>query len=907
MDEKQPEATVPIGFPEVLNAELDLIAARRGGGTSEGDRTNPYRRARAMNLAALAFSGGGIRSAVFNLGFLQGLANRKAVRGFDYLSTVSGGGYVGAWLSALLHRKKGDSQADDSKVHKLEGEYLATPPLGDIGGRENSGFPPPESAPVRFLRRYADYLDPRLGLSGDTLALVSLMVRNVAVIQMMLVSMLVAVFALLLLAGRAGRLFSCWEQPMAGGVGLILVALTTALWWSQRTTREKGQAGLHHPNTVIFFGVLLPALLSGVLIVIGLDLAAQDHAPVMGGLWVAVPVAAYGLAWLFTLRNLRAWVGMLGGAATLGGLLYLGMEGVSSLVAGAPFGHAIAFAPPVALALQGGVITVHLALAGSSISEQNREWWARAGGQGMFLALAWALAFCFLLYAPPLIAYGAEWSIAGGGLWVALSWIGTRLARGKDTDGRGGAPWKEIAALMAPWVFLAGMLAVVAWAFVATLPWVSFDGCCTLAATVEAYQGSLGGGDARALGIILGVAGGLFGLLVVFVDLNIFSAHSFYRNRLARTFMGASRKERKPNAFTGFDPEDDLKLDALAAQRPLHLINTNLNLTGGEELAWQTRRGASFLLSPLYCGYSTSTTLGAPIGGYRPTAEYGGGLSLATAVAVSGAAVSPNMGFHTSTSVAALLTAFNLRLARWCPNPMKENTWRKESPALAAWPLFAELFGGADGRNAWLNLSDGGHFDNLGLYELVRRRAALIIATDVAADGDYDFDDLAMVVRKLSVDFGVELQIDEAALDDIRPPAPAPGADPDTPPRFSKKHWAFGRICYPDGSDPGYLIYVKSSLTQDAPVDIRQYRDAHPDFPHESTADQWFDEDQFEAYRHLGQDIAEHLLDGLLKEGERGLSASELAHVLYERAKEALDESRPHGPCPATPRQGGRL
>jgi hypothetical protein len=100
MDDKQPEATAPIGFPEVLNAELDLIAARRSSRTPEGDRAKPYQRARAMNLAALAFSGGGIRSAVFNLGFLQGLANRKAVHGFDYLSTVSGGGYVGGWLIA---------------------------------------------------------------------------------------------------------------------------------------------------------------------------------------------------------------------------------------------------------------------------------------------------------------------------------------------------------------------------------------------------------------------------------------------------------------------------------------------------------------------------------------------------------------------------------------------------------------------------------------------------------------------------------------------------------------------------------------------------------------------------------------------------------------------------------------
>jgi hypothetical protein len=277
--------------------------------------------------------------------------------------------------------------------------------------------------------------------------------------------------------------------------------------------------------------------------------------------------------------------------------------------------------------------------------------------------------------------------------------------------------------------------------------------------------------------------------------------------------------------------------------------------------------------------------MGDPIGGYRPTAEYGGGLSLATVVAVSGAAASPNMGFHTSTSVAALLTAFNLRLARWCPNP-ERNQWKNAAPQWSAGPLFAELFGEANGKNAWLNLSDGGQFDNLGLYELVRRRATLILVTDVGADGKYQFDDLAMVVRKLAVDFGVILEIDESALDLIRPPSSRPGVDSCASSCFSEKHWAFGRIRYPDAA-PGYLIYVKSSLGAEAPVDIRQYRDVHPAFPHEPTADQWFDEDQFEAYRHLGQDIAEKLL-AELPSGKEDDAASLRAATLCKSVETML-------------------
>lgn len=933
MDEPQmkPVTSVPDGFPDVLNAELDLIEARRCGQTPTGDRAEPYQRARDMKLAALAFSGGGIRSAAFNLGFLQGIANRKALSVFDYLSTVSGGGYVGGWLSALLQRKSGGVPVGETEVGKLESEYLATPPVGS-GRGENTGFPSPESRPIRFLRRYADYLDPRLGLSGDTLALVALVLRNVAVMQMLLISMLITAFSLLLLlagekwvsphslltsAGPAVEaMFALIGMDYAApgrwlvfpAMFLLILSLAAAIF-SQATRRGERESGAEsmatrylpprsrkflkdYPNRIVAVDVLFPALLSGLLLAIALERAAKNHDPLTSGVWIAVPVAGYALAWLATLKSVRAWVGMVGGAATLGGGLGVGIGPISGLLAAAPFGHAIAFAPPVALAFQSLVITVHLALAGTAISEQSREWWARAGGQAMLIALGWMLAFCFLLYAPPLIQYGVEWSAAGGGLWVALTWVGARLAQGKDTGNAGGVGWKEVLTKIAPWAFLAGLLGLVSWAFVNMLPWVEFGGCCTLAAMVDSYQTSLAGGSAAVLGAIFVIAGVLFGLLLSFVDLNLFSAHSFYRNRLARTFMGASHDKRSPNPFTGFDPADDMKLAGLAGQRPIHLLNATLNLTGGEELAWQTRRGASFVFTPRHCGYSACSSMGKAFGGYRPTGEYGGGLSLATAVAVSGAAASPNMGFHTSTSVAALLTAFNLRLARWCPNP-EQAQWTKESPRWSAAPLFAELFGEANGRNVWLNLSDGGHFDNLGLYELVRRRVALILVTDVGADGKYEFEDLAMVVRKLSVDFGVRLEIDEAGLNGIRPPCTRPGSDPDASSCFSETQWAFGRICYPDAA-PGYLIYVKSALVATAPVDIRQYRDAHPAFPHESTADQWFDEDQFEAYRHLGQGIAEQLL-GELDSGKEEDAASARVAALCQHLESLLARSRNQG------------
>ena len=920
----KPADTAAADFATVLAQELDVISRQRAGGAKADPQASGYARAIQMKLAGLAFSGGGIRSATFNLGFLQGLANRRALHGFDYLSTVSGGGYIGAWLSALLRRRNGGKPVGEAEVIELAQSELSTPPAS--GPRASAAaLRAPEQAAVRFVRRYADYLTPRLGLSGDTLALISVALRNVVVIQLLLLAMLVTVFSLLLwLASEA------WISPDSAFAGLretlrapletlgleyaapghwlmlpalLLLAVSLgmavyALSFRRETAGDAGQAAKtrgaqiqrpikRSPNAVIAACVLFPGLVSGELAAIALQTAAEGDKPIQAGMWIALPVVFYLGVWWTSLSNWRAWPGVLGGAATLGLALWTGVEPLGQMLKGAPYGHAVAFAPLVALNLYSFVITVHLALAGTSISEEQREWWARIGGQTIFLTLAWTLAFGFLLYVPPLLSHSLEAASTGGALWAALSWVGARLAQGKDTGAKGGTPWKELLAKLAPWVFVIGMLGLAAWVYVSLLARLDYAAASTLAERFQTYWRAL---SALKSGLLLQVAGATGVLSAMFlwgIDLNIFSAHSFYRNRLMRSFLGASNAARTPNPFTGFDEEDDLRLDELAGQRPIPLINANVNLTGGDELAWQTRRGASFVFSPAYCGFSAQPTNDRLIGGYRDTKTYGGGFSLATATAVSGAAASPNMGFHTAPSVAALLTIFNMRLARWCPNPEKPE-WNKPAPNWGAGHLFAELLGEANGKSAWINLSDGGHFDNLGLYELVRRRAALILVTDVGADERYQFDDLAMVTRRLWTDFGAKLEIKEAALAAIRPKV-AGAASPDDP-RFSDLHWAFGCIRYPDGQR-GCLIYVKSSLTRHLPLDVRQYKDTHSAFPHESTADQWFDEDQFEAYRHLGQFIAEQLLDILLLQhgGEAGsVSAREFVDTLIERVETRL-------------------
>ena len=177
------------------------------------------------------------------------------------------------------------------------------------------------------------------------------------------------------------------------------------------------------------------------------------------------------------------------------------------------------------------------------------------------------------------------------------------------------------------------------------------------------------------------------------VNINRFSLHEIYRDRLTRAFLGASRR-RRPDPFTGFDEDDDVQMhelwprrtgDAAAADewRPFHILNLTLNIVSAKRLAWQERKAASFTVSPLHCGTSSKSNPWNKEGGnqhdcaegaYRPSREYGGarGMSLGTAMAISGAAANPSMGYHSSPAITLLLTIFNLRLGWWLGNPGAE-------------------------------------------------------------------------------------------------------------------------------------------------------------------------------------------------------------------------------------------
>jgi hypothetical protein len=271
-----------------------------------------------------------------------------------------------------------------------------------------------------------------------------------------------------------------------------------------------------------------------------------------------------------------------------------------------------------------------------------------------------------------------------------------------------------------------------------------------------------------------------------------------------------------------------------------------MNLVAGQQLAWQERRAAAFALTPLACGYGTALPDdGSRVEHYRPTGEYMGGVWLGSAMAISGAAASPNMGYHSSPALTFLMTVFNARLGHWNPNPASDATWTRHDPPFGGAYLIRELLGETDLDSPYVYLSDGGHFENLGVYELVRRRCTCVVAIDAGQDQDSTFEDLGNAIRKCYADFGVTIEVCTTTL--------------------ANAYYVVGRIDYPD-APPGELLYIKPRLIGDEPADLFNYRAAHPQFPHQSTSDQWFDESQFESYRKLGHHIGRAVLGPALEE-----------------------------------------
>lgn len=353
-------------------------------------------------------------------------------------------------------------------------------------------------------------------------------------------------------------------------------------------------------------------------------------------------------------------------------------------------------------------------------------------------------------------------------------------------------------------------------------------------------------------------------VLAKLLPINKISIHRYYRDRLMETFnpdvadILSSKKSVLADKANTTTLNDCLSPDKNTM--PYHIINSNLILVGSKIAKFKGRGGDNFILSPLFSGSNAT-------GWMKSEVFANNSITLPTAVAISGAAANSDSGVAGSgltikPLISAIMTIFNLRLGYWVVNPNPEiQANQKTMPS-----FLSPGFWGVTGRSKineaskFIQLSDGGHFENLAMYELLRRHCKLIICSDAEQDNEFTFGSLANIIEKARVDFGVDIKISANDLESLKYTETETGTGNID---FANKGYIVADIIYPANEPVGKLIYIKTTLTADIPAELLSYKQSHPTFPDETTADQFFNEKQLEAYRMLGL----HFADSLINEG----------------------------------------
>lgn len=964
-------------YPAPLEqAELELIKLRRDA------RVNP--RAPA-NQVGLAFSGGGIRSATFAVGVLQALARRGLLGGFDYLSTVSGGGYAGSFLTRLFSR-----------------DYIDN--VGHVAARLRSDRPPPaqnEPDPVEFLRENSRYLAPKAG--GDLLLDAVVVLRNWMALQVVL-----ATFFLMLLVGLQTLrvLFDLQLPLLQQHFGALQPAGTLLLRPQHWLDGLSGDLIHWSPwvNTLLpwWFCAVLP--LGWVYWLIGYlsgpEQPAMRKDAAMSRMRRLSQRVDNTLRW--TLNNLwRAEIHPLWGffsvAAVHLTLLCLGVGGetVQLLVRGSLLVCAITFALYLVFLVRYATIN------GNGRGLRHRLWQAACdfvtallpfnpvrdnlriqrdararNAASSLLAMAFS-AWLGLILLSLVDSFGQTlyvmWREGGtskplniGALFAALLALGTRLGNVTGFLTRvtarlgAGASFTALSGLAA-WllivVVLSGADAIaqgIAWKYSTPVPMETAAeqapatgeaAAKTARSNPPAAPAATGETPSAAqrqarhfrhqeqgdLGFCLLALGGLFLFSILFGRawpfLNRSSQHPLYCDRLTRAYLGASNPERaKPGKSSITDPipgDDGLCADCWSDAvfrkgAPLHLLNVTANETASThgKTVFRDRKGIGMAAGP--CGlsagarhhalFSRQPGAGPDDGSSRPLPPPGDGycmfgndtdgadkkperLTLGRWMAISGAAFSTGMGYHTTFALSVLTGFANLRLGYWWESgaiPPFHNSDRTLGRMLGhhvfhfLFPVQAYLmneltasFHGPDEPHWYL--SDGGSFENMGGYELIRRRLPVMVIVDGEEDPDYSYEGLANLVRKARMDFGAEIRFltaEQIAQLNMPPRIAACFGHPEQlcpdAQGYSQAHAALANVRYAGAERQSLLIYLKPSLMRDVPADVREYQQKNKPFPQQPTANQFFDEAQWESYRRLGEYVASKVFADAAETGDSG-------------------------------------
>jgi hypothetical protein len=741
---------------KVLEDELKLLASRRNNGI--WDTSEPS----AHELTGLALSGGGVRSATFCFGVCQALSAATILSKFDYISSVSGGGYTAATITSLL----ADGHTAD----------LSTP----------IGYP--ESWIQSYLRRNASYLASQFSEAlGFLMKLVLSTTFNFVIITP----------ALIVLAVLLQALSGVWAATGLQSYQVILIFVSITLLLSILNYVVLGVIKKRHvqESIQIFFGIELSfyvILGCGVLFVAYQKPAMIFLVQMYGGLSHVTPTQLYSA---------------IAGAAGLIGLFVGVFRGLFSKlreILSRSWHILVGVAVPIIL----WVIVLLIEL-----SVQCTAW---------IHELPWADEY---LFSQPAISKSGLITAAGDFL----------LARGQQS-----------------------------FADIDTLNKDMWEPVCLQEPT------------GTAVAVAFWIAAGLVLLaLTSRANVNTTSLHSYYRERIKDAF-----RIWITHRLDGSPRRRDIKLSDTSLEGPYHLINACVNMQTSK--AGRVHLGAGgFLFSRLYCG---GDSIGYCCTGDLERADEQ--LDLATAIAISGAAIAPNQGQRHNRFLRLLLGLANVRLGYWMLNPSRVGPAQSLSPVVSPYWYFVELVGRLNENRKRVYVTDGGHFENLGLYELIRRRCRYILALDAEQDARSAFHGLAQAARLVKIDFGYEVDID------VSPLVSAQNG-------LSRAHAVLGRIKYSE-SESGVLVYVKASMTGDEHISVREYKARSPTFPHETTADQFFTESQYEAYRNLGEHVG-----GLLVASKQWPDLVSLFRQLQNKwapvsARPSLPDTRVAAPAPGT-------
>lgn len=811
-------------------------------------------------LSALCISGGGIRSATFALGALQGLAEQGLLKGFDYLSTVSGGGYIGSWLTAWIQRAGGLQNITPQLIGKVT-------PQG-----------PHAVDPVGHLREYNNYLTPKLGFfSADTWTLVATVFRNILLNWLVLVPLLMAalmlprvLFSFIRVAETfqrvTGSAYPIAKSPLVDWLPMIS-GLFIAVTIFNIARYLPGVGGRNHTQGSFLLKVLLPLILAA------LGYIAYDQLHYWGdqniakapighviGYVLGFSVAGWLAFLLFCGKPFPERVNILFGPVSMAVVLMALSTSVAAWVVSNVVSSYLDWEPYVVIALPLLIlafdlgVSIFVGLSSNALKDPDREWAARSSAWFQLFCAYWIAICALVLLVPDHALHWPRWGksllagLGGASAWASrLSGLASPAAGRSDSNPGAGRLGVRFAIKAAPAIFIViftlGLSALTNLFLSALAPrmhrlLVYPHTKETMHATWTQHKDVLANTPLQlaVLGTLL-----LFlmsWIMARFINTNKFSLHSMYRNRLIRAYMGASNPNRNAGDFTGFAENDNLLMRELRTDlRPFHVVNIALNLVAGKRLDWQQRKAQSFTVSPLHSGNDEL--------GYRPSSRYGGpdGISLGTAVTISGAAASPNMGYHSSPMTGFILTLLNARLGAWLGNTgvAGEKTWKLPGPLSATRSLVREAFGLTTNTSSYVYLSDGGHFENLGLYEMVKRGCRCIVVLDSGADPHYNYEDLGNALRKIRIDMNISIDFEDGMLQPLLK---------------KKKRCAVATIRYSEldsQRQDGYLVYIKPLMLGNESPDVTTYSASSPQFPHESTSNQWFNESQTESYRILGR------------------------------------------------------